>query len=299
MLDRHAFNNYNAGVDPYAGVTCDIRLSDLEPKTDRPIKLSVLTSTYHRYSQLRRSLECLARQDWKDFEVLICDDGDTYDLTPVFQEFEPYLHLQTIRRERKQFHVDPTGGFRLLFPLAAGEVFALIQPEMMFHSSTCRILYEGHFQELPDSNRWAIGRNLPESETWVAIKPQFMSPDMQKVIDTVDWHSNTDNLQFLPNYWTDQFGLSNQSNRFWEPVEQFPWWFVGSAKREAKIFWDMPEFLGHASIDFYLLDYRRLHDYADIMPLKPLAYHQDHHRISVGVEGEQEEIGRKIQETLK
>ena len=296
MLTSAEFSSFDPGIDPYADVEAQIVLDAVPLKDESlPIKLSVLTSTYHRYSQLERSLECLCRQNWKEFEVLICDDGDDRNLQTMFDKFSPYLRLKTIRRSRDYFHVDPTGGFRALFPLAEGEIIALIQPEIMLHPDACWSLYDGHFHTIPDECRyWIGGSENPNSETWVALKIYFMSPTMQESIDTVDWHFDLEMLHVLPDFFTAGNGLSNQSNVFWHSAKEFPWWFVGSARREAGIFRDMPEFLGHASIDFYLLDYRSNFDYVDIVPFRPLGYHQDHHRISFGIEGEQEEIGRAV-----
>ena len=127
MLTSTEFSSFDPGIDPYADVEAKIVLDDIQLKDESlPIKLSVLTSTYHRYSQLERSLECLCRQNWKEFEVLVCDDGDDRDLQPIFDKFSPYLRLKTIRRSRDYFHVDPTGGFRALFALAEGEIIAFI-----------------------------------------------------------------------------------------------------------------------------------------------------------------------------
>src|SRR3990167_2766893 len=296
MLTSLEFTSYEIEPDPYMDIYATIVLDTVPPRDDSlPIKLSVLTSTYHRYSQLRRSLECLARQSWREFEVLICDDGDERDLQPIYDEFSPYLRLKTIRRNREYFHVDPTGGFRALLPLAEGEVIALMQPEIMLHPEACWTLYDGHFHPIPDGNKYWINRsNNPDSETWVALKVYFMNSDMQKAIDYVDWHSDIENLHGLPDFFLIGCGLSNRDNLFWHGAKEFPWWFVGSAKRGAGIFWDMPEFLGHASIDFYLIGYRNVLDYADIVPFRPLGYHQDHHRISVGMEGEQDEVGEAV-----
>jgi hypothetical protein len=66
----------------------------------------------------------------------------------------------------------------------------------------------------------------------------------------------------------------------------FPWWFVGATIREDPIWSDMPEMLGHASIDFYLLDYRARHGYVDIMPPGIHGYHQYHLRTSIAPAGE-------------
>lgn len=285
--------------DPFAEIRAELRLEDLPKRDDSlPINLSIMMSTCYRYSQLQRSLECLVRQDWKEFEVLICDDGDSTDLTPIFQQFEPYLRIKTTRREKPQFSVDPTGGFLTLFLIASGEYWAIMQPELMLYPEVCRTLYEGHLKELP-SDKVLYNPRIGTSETlikfgeignrqtWVTIKPFHLSPDMTRVfIDKYDWHTSLDNLKNMPNFWDTNYGLSYKPNSYWATFTYFPFWFCASGHKDAGIFRDMPTFRGHAMIDFYTMGYRRFYDYVDVIVQEPRAFHQDHFRQATGVPGE-------------
>jgi len=286
-------------ADPYANQRAVLRLEDLPKRDDSlPIKLSMMTSTCYRYSQLQRMLETLCRQDWREFEVLICDDGDTTDLTPIFQQFEPYLRIKTTRREKPQFSVDPTGGFLTLFPIASGEYWALMQPELMLYPEVCRTLYEGHLKELPsDMVLYNPRRGVSEElikwdeingrQTWVTIKPFHLSPDMTRVfLDQYDWHTDLDNLKNIPNFWDTHYGLSYKCNAEWHNFTYFPFWFCASGHKDAGIFKDMQPFRGHAMVDFYTMGYRRFYDYVDVIVQEPRAIHQDHIRLATGVPGE-------------
>lgn len=273
--------------DPYEGAIATLRLDDLPYKSNDSIYLSLMISTCYRYGQLERSLECLARQDWKNFEVLICADGDPVDLTPIYTKFEPYLHLKTIKREKKEWSVDPTGGFKELMPLCEGEYWAIMQPEMMLYPNVMRLLYRGHQMHLDDVTYVndvidVVEEGDRHQKTWVSIKPYFLSREAMGNIDRKDWHRNLDNIKMCNLFC----GFGNQTNEFWETAAAFPWWFVGSTHRDDSIWEDMPVFRGHAMIDLYLYGYRKYYHYADVVPKKQLAIHQDHVRIAHGVGNE-------------
>lgn len=56
-------------------------------------RISVIIPTYNRAEALRRCLESLTRQTFKNFEVLICDDGSTDHTFSVVKEFSKYLEI--------------------------------------------------------------------------------------------------------------------------------------------------------------------------------------------------------------
>lgn len=58
-----------------------------------PIKYSVIIPTYNRADLLRRSLKSLSSQTYKNFEVIVCDDGSTDNSKDVIKEFENLLDL--------------------------------------------------------------------------------------------------------------------------------------------------------------------------------------------------------------
>lgn len=55
--------------------------------------VSVVIPTYNRMSDLRRCLDSLVGQSFRDFEVLVCDDGSTDDTASVAAEFADRLDL--------------------------------------------------------------------------------------------------------------------------------------------------------------------------------------------------------------
>lgn len=55
--------------------------------------VSVVIPTYNRSEQLRRCLESLVTQTFRDFEVLVCDDGSTDSTREVASEFRDRLNI--------------------------------------------------------------------------------------------------------------------------------------------------------------------------------------------------------------
>jgi glycosyltransferase involved in cell wall biosynthesis len=284
-------------TDPYANIKPILKLDDLWPFDPlTPIELSVMMSTYHRRSQLMRSLECLARQDWNEFEVLIYSDGDEESLQPLCDIFKPYLRIALFEGKR-QAGISPSRGLKRLTQIAQGEILAAMQPELMLAPDACRLLHHLHFADFMMEDDifipWKID-SLPivgDEFKWVNFKPFFFSDELTLAVDTVDWHENWNAPQWLRNFETDAWGLSNRPNLYWREQAQFPWWFIGSARRESGIFDAIPVMKGHAAIDWYFIDYRRERDMVEVMPTEARVYHQDHQRFSwLDVSGDDEAI---------
>lgn len=264
--------------DAYNEKPPDLRLDDLsERDDDAPVRLSLMmTANSHRASQIARSLECLARQKWREFEVLVADNGHAPPLETIFEKFRPYLRLKTVRLERRGNSACPSVGFKALMPMADGEVFAIMQPEMLLEQRVTAMLYYGH-QYTGDKYRFpwpSVQANKP-SPTWITLRPGSISEKNQLMIDGIDWHSSVFNL-ITEDFWNHSEGLSEQGNRVQLDRAHYPWWFVASGHRDLPIWERMPTSFMHATIDFWLLNYRYLKGYTDITPPGFWCFHQRH-----------------------
>lgn len=65
--------------------------------------LSVVVPIYNRREDLIRALDSLVQQTDKDFEVIVCDDGSTEDISGVVYGYNGYLRLRFLR-------IDNSGG---------------------------------------------------------------------------------------------------------------------------------------------------------------------------------------------
>lgn len=305
MLDLQDFKNFQMEHDYFNDREPALRLADLKPRDDSlPVLLSYCVGiTDFRRSQLARTLETLARQTWKEFEVLVGDDGSTQDLKYICDLFRPYLRISYARLEREGYSCCPSRIFKHLFRIAQGQVIAIAQPELMLKSSACEFLYQAHFNNLDAyyyiidelANEFKTGRNPTTDEVtlnrrWVTLKPGFLDKPIQLHLDHIDWHKNVAEIENMPGYWDRATGLSNRPNTYWSQRTSVPWWFCGSARADDPIWKDMPVTIGHASIDFWLLNYRKFFSFIDIMPKEVMGYHQDHVRGSISPKGEQETV---------
>jgi glycosyltransferase involved in cell wall biosynthesis len=260
-----------------------LKTDDLLPRDGNlPIRLSILMSINNfRRGQLARSLECLCRQSWREFEVLVCDNGGPENLKEVFDIFHPFLDLRTVRLEASGFSACPSRGFRELIPMARGEVIAIMQPEVMLLPSVTFYLHDAHFNDWPNTHSYKIAINqfsARRSPRWVIPKVGFFDKATFGALDGIDWHSNLRNVEGLPEFMTHSKGFSYATNHLVIRKREYPWWFVASALRDANIWRDMPVFKVHATIDQWLLSHRRRYDYLDICTRELTGYHQWHFR---------------------
>lgn len=58
-----------------------------------PPRVSVIIPTYNRAEALRRCLESLVKQTFKNFEVLVCDDGSSDQTFSVVEEYSGRLYI--------------------------------------------------------------------------------------------------------------------------------------------------------------------------------------------------------------
>jgi len=58
------------------------------------IKFSIIIPTYNRALLLKRCLDSLCSQTYRDFEVIVCDDGSTDGTNEIINQFEDKLSLK-------------------------------------------------------------------------------------------------------------------------------------------------------------------------------------------------------------
>jgi len=286
MLPDREFARYEPdGPDPYEFETPIPRLEGIKahPRSAKPALSIMMAFTNYRRSQLARSLECLARQRWTDFEVLIAEMGVTQEMASIYAPFLDILNLKIVGVQRAGFLACPSRGFRALFPIARGKTWAIMNPELMLVPTAAEYLVRAHdrrWREKHDPQATTYGISRPVAEavntTYVNLRVGFLNPGQQHEIDELDWHTTAANLEEHPNFWGHKMGLSHRTNAEWMTKAQFPYWFCGSSPAKATLWEDMPEMRGHASLDLWLLNYRHICAYLDITSSKRLGYHQAH-----------------------
>lgn len=289
MLDRVRFDYYHpGGPDPLADMPYVLRLDDLPPRFEGKPKVSYLMSTYNRKAQLARSLECLCRQEFREFEVLLMDDGSTQDLSGLWATFMPRLRMQHFRTERTTWHSCPSRAFKAMLPACQGEVIAIAHPEMMLAHEAMRYLYEGGVGKLADAKYWIIDHPIEEAGPWrwVSLKPGFVPPQAMVALDGVDWHTEPSLIRAMVEYNTWGPCFAGHPNPWHAARDEYPWWFVGAARRDCPIWTDMHTTDGHGVIDMWLCAYRSGNRIVDVTPEPVLCWHQAHQTSAVAPAGE-------------
>lgn len=67
-----------------------------------PVKIDILLPTFNQSQFLPEALDYLARQTFKDFRLIICDDGSSDDTPKILAGRSPIKHTTIIRHEKNQ-----------------------------------------------------------------------------------------------------------------------------------------------------------------------------------------------------
>lgn len=111
--------------------------------------ISVCIAVYNRKANLRRVLAALDKQDFKDFEVVIADDGSTDNPVEVCQEFSDRLNISYCWQKHD--------GYRLTFvrnmgaKMAKGDALLFLDSDVMLNPAAL-----SHYNNLFTANPDAI-----------------------------------------------------------------------------------------------------------------------------------------------
>lgn len=141
--------------------------------------VSVVIPTHNRAHLFRRSLECYAMQDYKDFEIILLDDDSTDLMQECCRQMAPKLGLDL---KHFWFKKPPGGGYRdgacqinYGIRAAVGTIIATTSPEVMPGKNTIDQLVKSFAIE---------GWN---STAWISAKVYLLGPQQQLMLDSVDW----------------------------------------------------------------------------------------------------------------
>jgi len=93
--------------------------------------ISVIIPIYNRRDNLRLVLAALDRQSFKDFEVVVSDDGSTDDPVGVLHEFDTRLNLRYCWQQHKGYRLSKVrnNGARI----ATGEAYIFVDSDVMLN----------------------------------------------------------------------------------------------------------------------------------------------------------------------
>ena len=91
--------------------------------TRKPPTASVIITTFNGESDLRWNLTCLGQQTFRDFEVVICDDGSTDNSITIARQFSSSLTITYLKADN---FGGPARGRNNGIAIAAGEYIAFL-----------------------------------------------------------------------------------------------------------------------------------------------------------------------------
>jgi glycosyltransferase involved in cell wall biosynthesis len=112
------------------------------------IEVSLIVATLGRHDEIERLLTSLARQtiDHRRFEVIIVDQNDSIDLTPVIATFSNDLTISHIRSTTHGLACNRNKGLGI----ATGGIVAFPDDDCTYYADTLERVLD-HYQQEPDS----------------------------------------------------------------------------------------------------------------------------------------------------
>jgi len=183
--------------------------------------LSVIIPTYNESDVVSDCLDSLAKQSYKDFEVIVVDDGSTdktWDLLSKLEKDNP-LEKRNLRLEiLKQQHEGPGAARNLGVSKAKGEILVFIDADMTFDSNFLKSLVKpimagrtkGTFSKNEFvsnwENVWAKCWNINQNWQDVRRHPSRY-PDKQRVFRAILGTEFDRVGGFTPGGYTDDYTL--------------------------------------------------------------------------------------------
>src|SRR3989344_5665137 len=189
------------------------------------MRVSVVIPTYNEEDVIADCLESLAKQNFRDFEVIVVDDGSTDKTPSVLSECQnpkslPYRQAGKFQI-LKQDHLGAGAARNFGAKKAKGEILVFVDADMTFEKNFLKKLIspilagsaKGTFSKdeyvANWENVWARCWNF--NEGWIAKRrPRVNYPDTQKVFRAILKKEFDRVGGFTPGGYTDDYTLSEK-----------------------------------------------------------------------------------------
>lgn len=105
------------------------KVSAKSPKTFESGKISVVMTTYNRGHMIRKSIESLLTQTYKNIEIIIVDNGSTDNTPEILNEYRGQEYQDTIRIFRLEENRRFAGGANYGLDQIRGEWFTILDDD--------------------------------------------------------------------------------------------------------------------------------------------------------------------------
>lgn len=195
------------------------------------MKISIVIGTHNRAHLLEQSFECYLRNPFKDFEIILMDNGST-DHTDVLceQYLAKGLDIKYLRLEMPEGveWMDSSAYLNKGIAMAKGEFIIPTHPEIMVSKDTL-IHTWGMYQ------RWCAGyedNNVPA--IYICAKIYFLTPERQRILETkVDWKTNPMLIRESKGFYEDESAMVDFTHKAINQMNVFESWVFGGMSRKA------------------------------------------------------------------
>jgi len=225
------------------------------------IKLSIVVSVWSTEHQMKNSIKTWAKQDFPkdEWELIVVNDCALGDVKGIIEPYRDKINMQYIEFNHTVGMRGNTIALNTGWMCARGEYIAESTPETMWPPNMIRMLYELH---------------EGHPRRFVNFKTYNLTPEMQLLINTVDWESDLQNLTKLPGWESDWVQQNKKKGSDWRTHQ------TDSIKKS--LFFDItsgygfPLFSGYGEDDPYFSGLRERTRIEDYVVLEPLCIHQHH-----------------------
>lgn len=189
------------------------------------MKFSVCIPTYNRAYLIKKPLDSLVKQTFKDFEVIVIDDGSTDKTEEVVKKYDGKLDLKYIKKSNGGKHT----ALNTSLDYAQGELWVILDSDDEFVETTLEMMSDIWDKHKYDpavcgvigrstENGKLIGRPFEEGQTYISYVEFHFGKHAGEYIDCCEciktdiinkyrWPENL-KTKFVPeNYVMDQIGL--------------------------------------------------------------------------------------------
>jgi glycosyltransferase involved in cell wall biosynthesis len=152
------------------------------PESDNPL-FSVILTTLNRAAMLRRALESVRRQTFRNFEIIVVDDGSTEDIESTVRDIAPAAKFIRLAKNR-----GIPGARNVALAAAAGQYIAFLDSDDVWHPRYLHFVREA-YRQIPDAiftfteymadgqtMRGPVAQLWPEPDAENAILHMIMRP---------------------------------------------------------------------------------------------------------------------------
>lgn len=224
------------------------------------MKISLCLAVWNTSHLLARSIYTYMAQEFprEDWELIVIDDSSDDDVQSVIAPADGVINVRYVRLDHDWGMRGNTVSFNTAFEMAKGDVIAETTPETMFQTNVIETLYRPH---------------ASQDRAFVAMKTYQLTPQIQKVIDTVDWKKDLMQISQLPGWhcpWV-QANVSNDNFRTHQTCSIRKKTFYEITDGEG-----FPLFGDYGSEDPWYSGRREQRSINDITIMDPMPIHQWH-----------------------